>query len=108
VQLQQVLLIFITNAIDAMSAVGPRELTISTARNEPGAVLVTVRDSGPGIAPEKIERLFEPFYTTKQAASVAGHMVLDAMRSLWRERPGLRRRTGRRQPMPFLLAHQDY
>jgi signal transduction histidine kinase len=67
VQLQQVMLNLIINAIDAMSAVddGPRELTISTAMNEPGAVLVAVRDSGSGIAAENIERLFEPFYTTK-------------------------------------------
>jgi PAS domain S-box-containing protein len=67
VQLQQVMLNLIINAIDAMTAVddGPRELTISTAMNEPGAVLVAVRDSGSGIAAENIERLFEPFYTTK-------------------------------------------
>jgi C4-dicarboxylate-specific signal transduction histidine kinase len=67
VQLQQVMLNLVINAIDAMSAVddGPRELTVSTATNEPGAVLVAVRDSGPGIAPKHIERLFEPFYTTK-------------------------------------------
>jgi signal transduction histidine kinase len=67
VQLQQVMLNLIINAIDAMSAVddGPRELTVSTALHQPGAVLVTVRDSGPGVAPEHIERLFESFYTTK-------------------------------------------
>ncbi|QCP52663.1 PAS domain S-box protein [Trinickia violacea] len=67
VQLQQVMLNLMINAIDAMSAVddGPRELTISTAMNEQDAVLVAVRDSGPGIAAENIERLFEPFYTTK-------------------------------------------
>ena len=67
VQLQQVMLNLVINAIDAMSAVdeGPRELTISTAMSEPGAVLVKVCDSGPGIAPGNIERLFEPFYTTK-------------------------------------------
>jgi PAS domain S-box-containing protein len=67
VQLQQVMLNLIINAIDAMSLAddGPRELTISTAMNEPGAVLVTVSDSGPGIAAGNNECLFEPFYTTK-------------------------------------------
>ncbi|MEX3985350.1 AAA family ATPase [Paraburkholderia sp. EG287A] len=74
VQLQQVMLNLIINAIDAMSAVddGPRELTISSAMHEPGAVLVTVRDSGPGVAPEHIERLFEPFYTTKASGMGMG------------------------------------
>jgi PAS domain S-box-containing protein len=67
VQLQQVMLNLVINAIEAMSSVddGPRELTVSTATNEPGAVLVAVCDSGPGVAPGNIERLFEPFYTTK-------------------------------------------
>jgi PAS domain S-box-containing protein len=74
VQLQQVMLNLIINAIDAMSAVdnGPRELTISTAMHEPSAVLVAVRDSGPGIAPEHIERIFEPFYTTKASGMGMG------------------------------------
>ncbi|MEX3936401.1 AAA family ATPase [Paraburkholderia phymatum] len=74
VQLQQVMLNLALNAIDAMSSVeaGPRELTISTAMNEPGAVLVAVRDSGPGIAPENIERLFEPFFTTKASGMGMG------------------------------------
>jgi signal transduction histidine kinase len=43
----------------------PRELAISTAMDELGTVPVTVSDSAPGIAPGNIERLFEPFYTTK-------------------------------------------
>jgi PAS domain S-box-containing protein len=74
VQLQQVMLNLIINAIDAMSTVevGPRELTIYTATNEPSAVLVTVCDSGPGIAPEHTERLFEPFYTTKASGMGMG------------------------------------
>ena len=66
VQLQQVLLNLIINAIEAMRDVGEeeRELLIS-ARNEPDGVSVEVRDSGPGFAPAAHERVFEAFYTTK-------------------------------------------
>jgi PAS domain S-box-containing protein len=66
VQLQQVILNLLINAIEAMSGTseGPRELLISTAKNDMGA-LVSVRDSGPGLMPEGVERLFESFYTTK-------------------------------------------
>ncbi|MGF6260999.1 PAS domain S-box-containing protein [Paraburkholderia youngii] len=74
VQLQQVMLNLIVNAIDAMSAVdeGPRELTVGSDMNEPGSVVVTVRDSGPGIAPEDTAHLFEPFYTTKASGMGMG------------------------------------
>src|SRR6202034_2808425 len=67
VQLQQVALNLIINAVQAMSSVseGPRELLISTGRAEPDSVFVAVRDSGAGLAPAVLERLFEPFYTTK-------------------------------------------
>ena len=66
VQLQQVLLNLIINAIEAMRDVGEdeRELLIGT-RNEPDGVSVEVRDSGPGFAPAALERVFEAFYTTK-------------------------------------------
>jgi PAS domain S-box-containing protein len=66
VQLQQVLLNLINNAIQAMRDVAEeeRELLIGT-RNEPDGVSVEVRDSGPGFAPAALERVFEPFYTTK-------------------------------------------
>jgi PAS domain S-box-containing protein len=66
VQLQQVILNLIINAVEAMRDVGEedRELVIST-RNEPDGVCVEVRDSGPGLAPAALERLFEAFYTTK-------------------------------------------
>ncbi|WGD50329.1 AAA family ATPase [Bradyrhizobium sp. CB1650] len=66
VQLQQVLLNLLINAIEAMSGVneGPRELLISTAKADIG-VVVSVRDSGPGLMPESVERIFESFYTTK-------------------------------------------
>jgi PAS domain S-box-containing protein len=66
VQLQQVLLNLIINAIEAMRDVAEeeRELLISS-RNEPDGVSVEVRDSGPGFAPAALERVFEAFYTTK-------------------------------------------
>jgi hypothetical protein len=67
VQLQQVALNLILNAIESMSSVktGARDLLISTEQSQPGEVLVAVRDSGPGIDPKDLERVFETFYTTK-------------------------------------------
>jgi C4-dicarboxylate-specific signal transduction histidine kinase len=67
VQLQQVMLNLIANAIQSMSGVedGNRELHISTASIEPKGVCVAVRDTGLGLGPESLPRLFEPFYTTK-------------------------------------------
>ena len=67
VQLQQVILNLLINAIEAMSGMRerPRELLISTAKTDSEGVLVAVRDSGPGLAPESVDRLFESFYTTK-------------------------------------------
>jgi PAS domain S-box-containing protein len=69
VQLQQVILNLIMNAIEAMSEVaeGPRELLIRTREAEPGSVLVAVSDSGPGLAQASPERIFEAFYTTKSS-----------------------------------------
>jgi len=66
VQLQQVILNLIINAVEAMSSVskGPGELFISTGKDASG-VLVAVRDSGPGLSPDNLERLFDAFYTTK-------------------------------------------
>jgi signal transduction histidine kinase len=67
IQLQQVVLNLIVNAIQAMSgsAGDMRNLNISTANTASEGVFVAVRDSGPGLTPDNVERLFEPFYTTK-------------------------------------------
>ena len=69
VQLQQVVLNLILNAVEAMSTVeaGPRELLISTEQTQAAGVLVSVRDSGPGIDPDHLDRVFEAFYTTKSS-----------------------------------------
>jgi C4-dicarboxylate-specific signal transduction histidine kinase len=66
VQLQQVMLNLIVNAIQSMRGVedGNRELHIST-HIEPEGMSVAVRDTGPGLRPEILPRLFEPFYSTK-------------------------------------------
>jgi PAS domain S-box-containing protein len=66
VQLQQVVLNLILNAAEAMGSVegAPRDLMISTEQHHTG-VLVSVRDSGPGIDPDHLDRVFEAFYTTK-------------------------------------------
>jgi C4-dicarboxylate-specific signal transduction histidine kinase len=68
VQLQQVVLNLVLNAVEAMGSVdkGARELLISTEQDQAG-VLVAVRDSGPGVDPMQLERIFEPFYTTKSS-----------------------------------------
>src|SRR5467141_907871 len=67
VQLQQVMLNLIVNAIQSMSGVedGNRELHISTVSIEQEGAQVAVRDTGHGLRPESLPRLFEPFYTTK-------------------------------------------
>ena len=87
IQLQQVILNLLMNAVEAMSGAGegPRELGISSEKvteihDEPKEeryenrgladtewthVLITVRDSGPGLDPQRLNRLFDPFYTTK-------------------------------------------
>jgi C4-dicarboxylate-specific signal transduction histidine kinase len=67
VQLQQVVLNLILNAVEALSSVdgARRELSIRTKRRGADEVLVAVRDSGPGIDSEHLERVFDSFYTTK-------------------------------------------
>jgi len=67
IQLQQVILNLVINAIEAMQAVTgrPRELLIRTQQDEAHQIRVTVRDCGVGLAAENIDRLFNAFFTTK-------------------------------------------
>jgi signal transduction histidine kinase len=79
-----VILNLIVNAIEAMSGSNhaPRDLLVITEKAQPDGVLVAVRDSGPGLAPETLERLFDPFYTTKANGMGMGlsicHSIIEA------------------------------
>src|SRR5713226_2488071 len=91
IQLQQVLLNLIINAIEAMNDVrDARELSISSANDDSRNVLVAVRDSGPGLDPRNLDRLFEAFYTTKPDGMGMGlaisHSIVEALGGrLWAE-----------------------
>ena len=67
VLLQQVIVNLITNAIEAMDTVTcrARTLRVKSVIREPDRVLIMVEDSGPGIDPENVDRIFNPFFTTK-------------------------------------------
>lgn len=72
VQVQQVLLNLIRNAMDAMETAPVRELVIAVAPVEGNLVRISVSDSGSGIAPEIAEQLFQPFVTTKRQGMGVG------------------------------------
>ena len=82
----------ILNAMEAMSSVeeGARELSISTELSQPNGLLVAISDSGPGIDPEHLDRVFAPFYTTKTSGIGMGlsicRSIIDAHGGrLWAE-----------------------
>jgi PAS domain S-box-containing protein len=74
IQLQQVIINLIINAVEAMSGIakGSRTLLISTGQEASGGVLVSVQDSGPGLPVEGLDRLFDAFYTTKSSGMGMG------------------------------------
>jgi two-component system sensor kinase FixL len=72
VQVQQVLLNLIRNAIEAMQQSEVRNLTISAANEDNGLIRVSVADTGPGIPPEVAKQLFQPFVTTKREGMGVG------------------------------------
>jgi two-component system sensor kinase FixL len=65
VQIQQVVVNLMRNAIEAMEESHRRDLTISTKMLDEDVVAISIVDTGPGIAPEVADRLFQPFVTTK-------------------------------------------
>ena len=90
VQLQQVVLNLVMNGVQAMSTVEERrrELVIRTQNDEAGQVRVTVHDSGIGLDPQSMERIYDAFYTTKHGGmgmglSVSRSIVKDHGGRLW-------------------------
>jgi C4-dicarboxylate-specific signal transduction histidine kinase len=65
VQLQQVVLNLVMNAVEAMQSVQTRVLKVQTDQTNPGMVRVSVEDTGTGIDPSNIDRVFKPYFTTK-------------------------------------------
>jgi two-component system sensor kinase FixL len=72
VQIQQILLNLVRNAVEAMESSPRRELLIASQPRESNFVEVSVSDTGPGIAPEVADQLFQPFVTTKRQGMGVG------------------------------------
>ncbi|ARS28903.1 PAS domain-containing sensor histidine kinase [Sphingomonas sp. KC8] len=66
VQIQQVLINLIRNAVDAMASAPERRLVVTSQPDQPGFVRVTVADTGPGVAPDVAAQLFSAFVSTKK------------------------------------------
>ncbi len=91
VQIQQVLLNLVRNAIEAMVDVDERELVLSTAPAEDDMVEVSVADTGPGLAEEVAKQLFQPFVTTKRhgmgvGLSISRTIIQSHGGEIWAER----------------------
>src|SRR6185295_17684468 len=73
IQIEQVLVNLIVNAIEAMEQLNGRgaEVTIRS-RSRDAEVEIEVQDVGPGVSPEDVEKLFEPYFTTKPAGMGLG------------------------------------
>jgi len=73
--LQQVLLNLIMNARDAMNGRGEIRIATGVSPDRPGRIRLTVADTGPGIPPDAMSRIFDPFYTTKTSGTGLGLSV---------------------------------
>ncbi len=71
VRLQQVLVNLLGNALDAVAGQPDPRLTL-TARRDGAHVTIRLRDTGPGIAPALLERIFDPFFSTKEVGKGLG------------------------------------
>jgi PAS domain S-box-containing protein len=94
IQIQQVILNLLVNALDAIDAQpeDARRILVSTWSERDGGATVSVTDSGPGVEPEKIEDIFNPFYSSKTQGMGLGLAVCRSIVEahggrLWAENP---------------------
>jgi signal transduction histidine kinase len=98
IQLQQVILNLVMNAIDAMRSVHPpRVLSVKSKLSELDGVQVSIEDTGIGIDPADVDRIFEPLFTTKEHGMGMGlsicHSVIEHHGGRIWESPGASRGT---------------
>lgn len=81
IQLQQVVVNLLINSVQAVEAqgTGTREIYIGTSLTESGALAFTLRDTGPGISPDDLDRIFEGFFTTKEAGMGIGLAICQSI-----------------------------
>ncbi|MDB5739396.1 MAG: sensor signal transduction histidine kinase, partial [Alphaproteobacteria bacterium] len=79
IQIQQVVINLIRNSVEAMAVVSTRQIIITTAQDGPAGVSIVIRDTGPGLAPEIQQKLFQPFVTTKQQGMGIGLMICQSI-----------------------------
>jgi signal transduction histidine kinase len=83
--IEQVLINLIKNAIQAFDEQDDKHIALSANTNEKGRVVIHVKDNGPGIDPEALEKIFIPFYSTKKTGSGIG---LSLSRQIMRRHEG--------------------
>ncbi len=79
IQIQQILVNLARNGMEAMSGAEERKLTVTAGLGEPGFANVTVQDTGPGLSKDVLERLFQPFVTTKGSGMGLGLMICQTL-----------------------------
>jgi signal transduction histidine kinase len=72
-QLREVLLNLLQNSIEAMvTTIDARIIRIATGRRDPNSIIISIHDTGPGIGPERLTSIFDPFITTKSGGTGLG------------------------------------
>jgi len=93
IELEQVLINLIKNAIDSMASSPRRDLRITTRVIESGAVMVSVRDTGSGIAADELDKVFNPFQTSKKEGlglglAICRSLIENCGGKIWAEQNG--------------------